>query len=84
MPESGEEFRNHVIELLKTFREDIQEDYKPFSFLPLSADIKALFQQIEGWRELKILNYGTSSVLFKTYGKVLKKFDLRSVSPKNI
>ncbi len=73
-------FEEEVIKVLKKDHSDIETQYRPFSDLSYSVDIKSIFKDIEEWRELKIIFYkdkGRSiQNLWKGFGKVILMQDL--------
>ncbi len=82
---SEKEFQIHLIQLLYDSRLEIEVEYRPFEDLRVSVDIKAInrtdnVDDIEEWRELKIINYkgkGRSiQNLWKGLGKVSMMQDL--------
>ncbi|MCY3414318.1 MAG: hypothetical protein INQ03_21915 [Candidatus Heimdallarchaeota archaeon] len=75
------DFQSHLVRLLEKTHVDIEEEFFPFDFINLSVDIKATFNEIEEWRELKLIIYqdkGRSiQNLWKGIGKVLIMRKLR-------
>lgn len=67
-------FEDHLINLLKESRSLIVRQFRPFSGLKLSIDLKSHYNQLEEWRELKIIYYTPNNRnlqnLWKGIGKV--------------
>lgn len=73
-------FEEKVISVLKEDRKNIERQYRPFKELNYSVDLKSIFNNMEEWRELKIIYYKNKSKsiqnLWKGFGKVILMQDL--------
>lgn len=75
-------FEVDVISVLSSNRENIAKQYQPIKTLKYRVDVKSIFNNIEEWRELKIIYYKDKSKsiqnLWKGFGKVILLQDLAS------
>lgn len=73
-------FEEKVISVLKEDRKNIERQYRPFKELNYSVDLISIFNNMEEWRELKIIYYKNKSKsiqnLWKGFGKVILMQDL--------
>ena len=55
------QFEKTLLEILDKDRKDIVSQFRPFNSLRLTVDIKSNYNNLEEWRELKIIYYKDDS-----------------------